>query len=194
LCTLSYKRTLAKTKQTDPARHSHVKLSSNTKPKEPKKPNDKHPQRVDVTKIGSEDSGPSPAKHARTEHKKSTEQISNSVNVTSSSDHLVQTTMLRETIANLQREVAKRDKELLAKDRMITELKAQNFTTENECRTKVRDTQRNHEAKVDQLTSKIKQLQKEVAGLSKNVKNKSSLTIIRSAVPDRNSSGGEDSS
>lgn len=28
LCTLSYKRALAKTKVTDPARHSHIKLGS----------------------------------------------------------------------------------------------------------------------------------------------------------------------
>jgi len=187
LCTLSYKRALAKTKSTDPGRHSHVKLGSNSKPKEPKKPFDKRPQRVDVTKLGAEDNGP-PAKQSRNDSKKDDVKTATST----SSDHLVALTQLREQIANLQRQLSQKDKDLLAKDRQITELKAANFTTEAESRNKLKSTVREHDTKVEHLNMKLKQLQKEVACLSKNVKNKSSLTILRSE-RERGSSGGEDS-
>jgi len=185
LCTLSFKRALAKTKQTDPSRHSHVKLgSSNSRHKEPRKPHDKRPQRVDVTKLGHEETAP-PAKQARSDIKKEEGKNSNS-------DHVVALTHLREQIATLQRQLTQKDKELMAKDRQITEFKAESFTIETECRNKLKLAQKEHDAKVEHLNLKVKQLQKEIACLSKGVKNKSSLTILRSE-RERGSSGGEDS-
>jgi ribonuclease BN (tRNA processing enzyme) len=172
LCTLSFKRALAKTKSTDPARHSHVKLGSSNKPKEPKKPHDKRPQRVDVTKMNEE--APPPPKQPR--------QGSRSEDIAMGSDHLVAMTQLREQISNLHRQIAQKDKDLLAKDRQITELRAANFTTENECREKLKQHQREYESKSQALQNKLKALQKEVAQLSK-AKNKSSLTIIRGGEP-----------
>jgi len=186
LCTLSFKRALAKTKSTDPARHSHVKLASNTKPKEIKKPHDKRPQRVDVTKLGQEEP---PQKKPTLPPERVTREID-----PSSSDHVVALTHLREQIANLQRQLAQKDQQLLAKDRQITELKAANFTRENESRNKLKACQRDHENKVQTMTNKLKGLQKEVAVLSKG-KNKSSLTILRSERSEVSNSGnsGEDS-
>jgi len=189
LCTLSFKRALAKTKQTDPARHSHIKLgSSNSKHKEIRKPHDKRPQRIDVTKIGNEESLPSPAKQARSEVKK--EESKNTTN--SNSDHVVALTHLREQIANLQRQLTQKDKELMAKERQITEFKANNFTIETECRNKLKTAQKEHDSKVEFLNLKVKQLQKEIACLSKG-KNKSSLTILRSERERGVSSEAEDS-
>jgi hypothetical protein len=186
LCTLSFKRALAKTKQTDPVRHSHVKLGSNSsRHKEIRKPHDKRPQRIDVTKLSKDDTAP-PAKLSRSDIKK--EDVKNA----STSDHVVALTHLREEIANLQRQLNQKDKELMAKERQITEFKANNFTIETECRNKLKMAQREHETKVEVLTLKVKQLQKEVACLSKGVKNKSSLTILRSE-RERGSSGGEES-
>jgi len=187
-CTLSCKRALLKTKQTDPIRHSHVKLGSNSKLKEHKKIIDKRPQREDVTKLSGADGG-TPSKQSRTESKKEDIKTANSA----ASDHLVALTQLRETIGNLQRQLAQKDKDLLAKDRQITELKAANFTTETECRNKLRTMQQDHDGKVEKMSMRIKQLQKDVASLSKNQKNKSSLTILKSE-RERSSSGGEDSS
>ncbi|KAG8332325.1 Protein fam76b [Homalodisca vitripennis] len=52
----------------------------------------------------------------------------------------------------------------------ITELKAKHFTTENELRIKMNNSQKDHDKKVEMLHTKIKTLQKEVATLSKSTK------------------------
>lgn len=100
---------MAKTKSTDPARHSHVKLGSSNKPKEPKKIHDKRPQRVDVTKLNEEQ--PPPPKQPRTGVRAD--------DLAMGSDHVVAMTQLREQISNLHRQMAQKDKDLLAKDRMV---------------------------------------------------------------------------
>jgi TolA-binding protein len=46
-------------------------------------------------------------------------------------------------------------------------LKAKHFTIEQEIRVKLKNVQKDHENKVEQMQIKIKSLQKEVAGLSK---------------------------
>ena len=76
----------------------------------------------------------------------------------------------------------------------ITELKAANFTTESECRNKLKTVQREFDQKVDTLNMKVKQLQKEIAVLSKGQKNKSSLTIVRNNEVERKVSSDSDSS
>lgn len=87
-----------------------------------------------------------------------------------SSDHVVAMTQLKEQIASLQKRLAQKDRELLAKDKHITELKSKNFTSENEMRNKMRDTEKFYEAKVDVLNKKVANLLKEVAQLSKGTK------------------------
>lgn len=59
-----------------------------------------------------------------------------------SSDHVVAMTQLKEQIASLQKRLAQKDRELLAKDKNMTELKSKNFTSENEMRNKMKDTER----------------------------------------------------
>jgi len=97
------------------------------------------------------------------------------------SDHVVALTQLREQIANLNKQLQQKDQQLLAKDRQITDLRASNFTTENELRNKLKDAQRDYEIKVQNMTIKMKTLQKELASKSKianKAQQKSSLTIV----------------
>jgi len=145
-----------------------VKLGSSNKPKEPKKIYDKRPQRVDVTKMNDE--APPPAKLPRQGGGKS-EEFNNP-------DHVVALTQLRETISNLHRQIAQKDKDILGKDRQITEIKAHSFTTENELRSKIKQAQREYDQKTESLQAKVKALQREVAALRKS-RNQSSLTIVR---------------
>ncbi|XP_066907952.1 protein FAM76A isoform X2 [Halyomorpha halys] len=89
-----------------------------------------------------------------------------------SSDHVVAMTQLKEQMVSLQKQICQKDALLLSKDKTITELKAKHFTNETELRNKMLNTEREFEKKVETLSSKIKQLQKEVATLSKANKNK----------------------
>lgn len=70
----------------------------------------------------------------------------------------------------------------------ITELKASNFTTENELRKKLKTLQKEHEDKVDSLNNRISSLLKEVASLSKTAKKGKGVSAT-SASGDNNSSG-----
>jgi len=81
LCSLSYKRALARTKQSDPARHSRVfkeekERERREKRKAEQQPRDKYfnhkiPQRPDVTKVGLDGKGPTEAKFPRLDGKHS---------------------------------------------------------------------------------------------------------------------------
>lgn len=66
-------------------------------------------------------------------------------------------------------------------------MKANNFTTENELRHKLKTTQKEHDDKVDLLNNRISTLLKEVAGLSKSAKKNKAVTTAQAA--DNNSSG-----
>lgn len=183
LCTLSFKRALAKTKQSDAERRAHMKMTAQrqAKNKEVKlRSHNKRPQRVDVTKLNSSvgagesnsdsntgGSGPPTAKMPRT--KPPGDPID-----PNSSDHVVAMTQLKEQMASLQKQLAQKDSLILSKDKMITELKAKHFTMEQELRNKMKTTETEYNKKVEMLHGKIKTLQKEVATLSKSNKRASS--------------------
>nr|CAD7444024.1 unnamed protein product [Timema bartmani]CAD7458953.1 unnamed protein product [Timema tahoe] len=171
LCTLSYKRALAKTKQTDSERRAHLKLASSSHKKEPSK--HKRHQRPDVTKMilptppgqdGNEGGGP-PAKISRASVAGNNRLVD--IHDPNSSDHVVAMTQLRDRIASLQRAISLKDNMLLTKDKLITELKAKHFTSENELRSKMKSNMNDHEKKHEILSQRIKTLQKQVASLSK---------------------------
>lgn len=158
LCTCSYKRAVAKARQVEKEGRIVKKRPHNDKPSKEMQPS-KKPQRNDMTKPLMPDI---PEKVAR---------IANSGIIdTNSSDHVVAMTELKETIASLQKKLMQKDKELLEKDKWITELKAKNFTTENELRTKMKDTERLFDTKIDILNKKIATLLKEVAVLTRSNK------------------------
>lgn len=87
-----------------------------------------------------------------------------------SSDHVVAMTELKERIASLERKLVMKDKDLLEKDKQLTELKGINFEKENEMRNKLKENDRIHEMKVDQLNQRIANLLKEVATLKRGSK------------------------
>ncbi|CAD6208298.1 GSCOCG00003307001-RA-CDS [Cotesia congregata] len=193
LCTLSYKRALAKTKQSDADRRAHLKLAHDraSKHKEQKlKGHNKRPHRVDVTKLPpqpepAEVNGPTPLKVARM------------VGVhdphdPNSSDHVVAVTQLKEKIAHLQKQLSQKDNQLLTKDRQITDLKAKNFTSETELRNKMKLTEKEYESKVATMQSKISTLLKEVATLSKSTKRADRLAATKNEAS-TNSGSGTDS-
>lgn len=184
LCTLSYKRALAKTKQTDADRRAHLKkIASRSKKEQKLKSHNKRPERIDVTKMPpqADKDEPLPAKIPRVD------QID-----PNSSDHVVATTQLKEKIASLQKQLTAKDSQLLAKDRQITELKAKNFTSETDLRNKMKNMEKEATDKIESLTSKVKTLQKELATLSKSTGNKKLLNMAKEKA-ETNSGSGTDS-
>lgn len=107
-----------------------------------------------------------------------------------STDHMVAMTQLKEQIASLQKRLTQKDRELLSKDKFMTELKSKNFTSENEMRNKMKETERFYEAKIDVLNKKVSGLLKEVAQLSKNTKKGGTVTNSNSNNSNSNSNSG----
>lgn len=173
LCTLSYKRALAKTKQGDADRRAQLKLaaqrsSKNRENRPNRSSNNKRSssQRSEVAKLETGlEALPPVAKAMRTNRPPGDLVDPNS------SDHVVAMTQLKEQMASLQKQIVQKDAQLLAKDKMITELKAKHFTNEMELRNRMQTTEREFEKKVETLSIKIKTLQKEVATLTKSNKN-----------------------
>ncbi|KAK6620996.1 hypothetical protein RUM43_011299 [Polyplax serrata] len=181
LCTLSYKRALAKTKQSDAERRAHLKRVASRSKKDSKlRSHNKRLERVDVTKLPpqSEKDDPLPTKIPRVD-----------LVDPNSSDHVVATTQLKEKIVSLQKQLSAKDAQLLAKDRQITELKAKNFTSETEMRNKMKNMEKEATDKIEFLTLKVKSLQKELATLSKSTGNRKLLK----EKADLNSGSGTDS-
>lgn len=110
-----------------------------------------------------------------------------------SSDHVVAMTQLKEQIASLQKRLTLKDRELLTKDKNMTELKSKNFTSENEMRNKMKEAEKFYEAKIDVLNKKVSNLLKEVAQLSKTTKkgtvSSSSINNAVTAVKENSGSG-----
>lgn len=190
LCTLSFKRALAKTKQGDAERRAHLKMSAmHKKHKEGKlRGHNKRPNRPDVTKMPIPDEQP-PNKVARNNAAPGMVRADLDPN---SSDHVVAMTQLKEQIASLKKQITIKDGQLLSKDKMITELKAKHFTTESELRIKMKGSQKEHDEKVEFLNKRISGLLKQVAGLSKTANKKIAKTEV-TANSDANNSSGTDS-
>lgn len=181
LCTLSYKRALAKTKVTDPARHSHIKLGSRSghhKDKERHKlsGHNKRPNRPDVTKMPQEEP---PAKVSRNSGPMRDDP--------GTADQLVLITQLREQIAHLEKQLSGKDAQLLAKEKQMTELKASQFTIEQELRQKMKNASRENDSKIDLLQKKIREQSREIALLNRG-KKKGDKNAVLSAT-DGGSSG-----
>lgn len=166
LCTLSYKRALAKAKQNDPARHSSITLHKSGHHRSSHKSKSHHgakahlrhhseskKPRIDLTKPATNGTVPTSSE--------------SSIPDPNSSDHVVAVTQLREKIASLQKQLNLKDQQLLAKDKQITELKALQFSAEKELRNKMVLVQKDFAESSENLKQKVKSLQKQVATLSK---------------------------
>jgi len=191
LCTLSYKRALAKTKQGDADRR-HIKLSQNRHKKEKLRSHNKRPKRIDVTKMQTSDSeGPTNSKIPRNSSSGPLMIVRGELDP-NSSDHVVAMTHLKEQIATLQKQLNHKEQIILGKDKQITELKAKHFTYETELRAKMQTMQKEHENKVELLNTRIQALLREIASLSKSTKRSDRLAAAR-AESSNNSGSGTDS-
>lgn len=190
LCTLSYKRALAKAKQNDPMRHSalgktasgpahhHHRSSSGSTTSAT---NHHHHHRSSSSskhsslanhKIGTE--------HSNKRPRLAPDKIANgSVPLRSapensglldpnSSDHVVALTQLKEQVSSLQKQLGLKDQQLLAKDKQIAELKAHMSSGERDARTKLLAEQKRHTEVVQELTNKLLALQRQVVAKAKS--------------------------
>lgn len=219
LCTSSYRRALVKARQVEKeGRFSSKKRPHQNHEKSQKNNDGGHTKKIQKTDNDREhrkqqsmnmiDIPDIPEKVAR---------IPNSgikIIDTNSSDHVIAMTELKETIASLQRKVGQKDRELLDKDKFvsyinviifskfqihihlflkITELKAKQFTLENELRNKMKDSDRLNEGKIEILNKKVSSLLKEVATLSRNTKRADKVTANAAAAAEKASALAKDS-
>ncbi|RWS28766.1 protein FAM76A-like protein [Leptotrombidium deliense] len=200
LCTLSYKRALAKAKQNDTSmRHTSISVhksnrSSNRQKSEHRSHHRHHHNSSSSNLVANSGSAVSVPKKPRLEIGKGsngslvlpTTTTATAVNDAglmdpSSSDHVVAVTQLKEKMANLQKQLQKKEQELLEKDKKIAELRSQIKREEREWRDKLLNAQKSHNEKYSQLQERNTQLQKQVASLSKA--NKKSSNNVNNVTP-----------
>lgn len=104
-------------------------------------------------------------------------------NVTSDHFNVVAMTQLKEQVLNLQKQIQKKDQELLEKDKKIAELSALMKREEREWREKLTADQKKQLEKCESYQQKILQLQKQNATLSKMAK-KSNNTKLQESPTD----------
>ncbi|GAB6032509.1 hypothetical protein CHUAL_011405 [Chamberlinius hualienensis] len=177
LCTLSYKRALAKAKQNDPLRHSSFSLHKSSSTGHHRSSGHKfknHHMRSPFKQHSSGISSKKPRLDSNSKITSNGNQPNSSMESAApdltSSDHLVAVTQLREQIAVLQKQLQAKDQQLIAKDRTMTELKATHHNTERELRNKMQQQLKQHSEAVEGLQNKLKTYQKQVASLSKGKK------------------------
>ncbi|CAG4914908.1 protein FAM76A isoform X3 [Colias croceus] len=182
LCTQSLKRALARTKQhlSSVDKHKHRAHKSKSSHKEKRK--------SDMIKANANDSS---LNDAPLEKKSKLNPLQGELDP-NSSDHVVAMTQLKETIASLQKKVQQKDMELLSKDKLITELKAQHHNDTTDLRNEMKNKERLNETRFNLMNTKIQNLLKEVATLSKSAKknNKNTKSALVNA---ENSGSGTDS-
>ncbi|XP_017085263.1 protein FAM76A isoform X2 [Drosophila eugracilis] len=206
LCTCAYKRALLKAQQEGripmSKKRPHEKSSSSHRDNSAAK----KPSRSELGKTGSSanSSGVNavsgagldlPDKISRGNGGNGTIAAPAAITVdTNSSDHVVAITYLKERIASLEKRLNQKDKELLEKDKQLTELKGKNFEKENEMRNRLKEVERLHDMKVDNLNRKIASVLKELAVLKKssNKKNAALSKAEKEAIKRENLSPKEE--
>ena len=168
LCSLSYKRALVRTKQSDPARHSRVFKAEKDKERKEKKaasqqPKDKYfnhkkPQRPDVTKMkvpfpdaidssdshhhrsggGGSDRSGRDGSGSMPKMPKFHHKDRRKDRGDNDTDHLAEITQLKEKIAALGKTINTKTNQLIAKQAEMTQMKAKLFNDENVIKEKMR--------------------------------------------------------
>lgn len=190
LCTLSYKRALAKAKQNDTSiRHTSISVhksgsrsSSSSRQKGESRSHHHHRSHHNsssnlMVPPGSSSSSKKPRLEIGVKTSNGSLKIPSMTTTTTvaestmmdltNSDHVVAVTQLREQMASLQKQLSKKDQELLEKDKKIAELRSQLSREEREWREKLQQCQKGSSEKTTQLQQKISQLLKQNASLSK---------------------------
>lgn len=79
-----------------------------------------------------------------------------------SSDHVVALTKLNDQVLSLQKALAEKEKQLIAKDRIICELKADMGKVDRDARSKFQDAMKRHGDQMAEMQEKCRALQKQV--------------------------------
>jgi len=174
VCSYSYKRALAKTKQSDPARHSRVfkkekkALSEeDILKKRERYMNSKKPNRPDVTKIETEHTSNTNSSN-KSNHDFKAVQAKKEPRPDGDTDHVGEITQLKEKIAFLEKTIKQKENQLISKDKEITQMKAKVFNEEKLIREKMKHQSLHYDNKVTELSNKIRALQNEISKLKKD--------------------------
>lgn len=169
LCTLSYKRALAKTKSSA-SRHS----SSLNKPQSAhhrSTPSVPQNHKRSASHSGKPKKEHSPSKKLRPDISKSSNGIfpnseSNLLD-TGTSDHVVAMHQLKDQIAQLKKQLLMKDQQMLSREKQAAESNAQHGILERELRLKIQAMNKTHGDIVEDLQSRNRVLQKQVITLAK---------------------------
>jgi len=180
-CSCSYKRALAKTKHSDPARHSTVftkdkkRKSADEERKEKERRKEKYmhskmPKRPDVTQQEVPNPGLTlpPNKAPKRDNG-------------SDMDHMGEINTLKEKMISLEKQISSKNRELILKDQEITQMKAKVFNEEKLIREKMKTMARLHDTKVTEMSDKLRSMQAELAKLRKTDNNNSNKRKNNSA-------------
>ncbi|KAK3770413.1 hypothetical protein RRG08_012156 [Elysia crispata] len=97
------------------------------------------------------------------------------------SENVILITQLREQIESLKKQVASRDQQLLEKEKKITELKAHMYETDKEFRLKIHNIHQSNNTVTENLQTKVRELTRQVASLSKGKKSSDTSSNILSS-------------
>merc|ERR1711962_190929 len=86
-------------------------------------------------------------------------------------DHMGEINTLKEKIISLEKQISAKNRELIAKDQEITQMKAKVFNEEKLIREKMKKMARLHEEKLNESSDKVRSLQNELAKLRKSENN-----------------------
>ncbi|XP_041352083.1 protein FAM76B-like [Gigantopelta aegis] len=164
------------------------KPSSQEKSKEKHRFSHKHDKSKSHPKQKSDEEGSPASKKPRTE-KSSTNGVSTpkstssiletSLMDTTGSDQMIAITQLREQLEAVKKQLQGKDQQLMEKDKKISEFKAAQYENEKRFRVKINDLQKQHSQALDTAQTKNRELQRQVAALSKGKK----LTVSATSSP-----------
>lgn len=171
LCTLSYKRALAKTKSSSASRHSTSLSKASTHHRSSSSSSSSQNHKRSTSHSSKSKKEHSPSKKPRPEITKSSNGIlptsESTLLDTGTSDHVVAMHQLKDQIAQLQKQLQVKDKQMLAQEKQAAEAKCQHGILERELRLKILAMQKTHGDLVEDLQSKNRVLQKQVITLSR---------------------------
>lgn len=198
LCTLSYKRALAKAKQNDTSiRHTSIimhKSSRSASGSRQKSDRSLHHHSSNSHNLNSSSTnnqsqlnsnGNNSAQIAKKPRLELTKSNGNLPSATkpdaslldpSNSEHVIVVTQLKDQINTLQKQVKNKESELLDRDKKIADLKAQLSREDRVWREKFNNQNKSHQEKLTQFQQKLVDLQRQNATLSKNKRNVNAIT------------------
>jgi len=188
LCTLSFKRALAKAKQNDTSiRHTSIIMPKSSSRSTSRPKSDRTHHHANSLNLNSSstnnstqlltsngNSSSNVSKKPRIELTKnsngnlpSSSKPDSSILDPNNSEHVIMVTQLKDQINSLQKQVKLKDSELLDRDKKIADLKAQLSREDRVWREKFNNQNKMHQERITQAQQKLVELQRQNATLSK---------------------------